>query len=247
MKPVAQLAAILLAGGSGSRMQSRCPDKVLALLGGKPVFAYSVDAFRSTQIFQTVCIVYRDLQQKAALQAYVEAQPSAGIHYLWVAGGERRQDSVFNALKSPELQADYVFIHDCARPLIQAKTLLEMWAQLPRAGGLALAHPVVDSIKQTVERPGRDRPVLEDVDRSNLWAMETPQAFDYHRILQAYENVEAHALSITDDVAAAEQADVQVKLHRNEECNLKITHPDDLQLAEFYLQGRTNREDFENG
>ena len=102
--------------GQGSRMQSRCPDKVLALLGGKPVFAYSVDAFRSTQIFQTVCIVYRDLQQKAALQAYVEAQPSAGIHYLWVAGGERRQDSVFNALKSPELEADYVFIHDCARP-----------------------------------------------------------------------------------------------------------------------------------
>ena len=92
-------------------------------------------------------------------------------------------------------------------------------------GCWALAHPVVDSIKQTVERPGRDRPVLEDVDRSNLWAMETPQAFDYNSILQAYENVQAHALSITDDVAAAEQADVQVKLHRNEECNLKSRIP----------------------
>lgn len=239
MKPVAQLAAILLAGGSGSRMQSRCPDKVLALLGGKPVFAYSVDAFLATQIFQTVCIVYRDLPQKAALQAYVEAQPSSGTQYLWIAGGERRQDSVFNALKSPQLEADYVFIHDCARPLIQAKTLLEMWAQLPKTGGLALAHPVVDSIKQKVERPGRDAPALEDVDRSNLWAMETPQAFDYDRILQAYEKVHAQALSITDDVAAAEQADVQVTLHPNEACNLKITHPEDLQLAHFYLKGRS--------
>ena len=58
---------------------------------------------------------------------------------------------------------------------------------ITKAAGLALAHPVVDSIKQTVERPGRDRPVLEDVDRSNLWAMETPQAFDYNSILRAYE------------------------------------------------------------
>lgn len=239
MKKLAQLAAILLAGGSGSRMQSRCRDKVLEPLLGKPVFAYSLEAFRSTQIFQTVCIVYRDQQQKAALQAYVEAQPSAGIEYLWVQGGQRRQDSVFNALKSPELKADHVFIHDCARPLIQAKTLLEMWAQFPTVGGLALAHPVVDSIKQQVERSGRGRPVLQDIDRSNLWAMETPQAFDYNCILQAYEKVQAQALSITDDVAAAEQADVQVTLHPNNECNLKITHPDDLQLAHFYLQGRT--------
>ena len=239
MKKLAQLAAILLAGGSGSRMQSRCRDKVLEPLLGKPVFAYSLEAFHSTQIFQTVCVVYRDLQQKAALQAYVEAQPCAGIEYLWVQGGQRRQDSVFNALKSPQLKADYVFIHDCARPLIQAKTLLEMWEQLPKVGGLALAHPVVDSIKQQVERSGRGRPALQDVDRSNLWAMETPQAFHYNCILQAYENVQAQALSITDDVAAAEQADVQVTLHPNNACNLKITHPDDLQLAHFYLQGRT--------
>jgi 2-C-methyl-D-erythritol 4-phosphate cytidylyltransferase len=236
MKKVAQLAAILLAGGSGSRMQSRSRDKVLELLLGKPVFAYSVDAFRASQIFQTVCIVYRDLQQKATLQAYVEAQPSSGVQYLWVAGGQRRQDSVFNALNSPELEADYVFIHDCARPLIQSKTLIAMWAQLQQTRAVALAHPVVDSIKQKVAGKGTDALILRDLNRSNLWAMETPQAFAYDVIQRAYTQVFDSGKHITDDVAAAECIGLAVSLYNHQACNLKITHPSDLELVQFLLQ-----------
>ena len=125
----------------------------------KPVFAYSVEAFQSTQLFQTLCIVYRDLQQLAALKLTSEALPCSGIQYIWVQGGRRRQDSVYNALKSLQISADYVFIHDCARPLIQSKTLVAMWEQLQLLRGLALAHPVVDSIKQIAQESNLETPI----------------------------------------------------------------------------------------
>ena len=150
--------------------------------------------------------MYRDLQQLAALQAYVEALPCSGIQYIWVQGGRRRQDSVYNALKSLQISADYVFIHDCARPLIQSKTLVAMWEQLQLLRGLALAHPVVDSIKQIAQESNLETPSYHDLDRSQLWAMETPQAFIYQDIFHAYEKVVEQnvSINITDDVSAAE-------------------------------------------
>lgn len=236
------LAAILLAGGQGQRMQRAAPDKVLAPILGKKVFEYSLDAFLATRVFKTLCIVYRDGAQKKCLQALVEKRKCTEVDFVWVLGGARRQDSVLNALNSDQFIADYVFIHDCARPLIQAKTLHAMWDLLQKAAGVALAHPIVDSIKQQTSQDASQGGGLHDVDRSQLWGMETPQAFAYADILRAHTVVAQQGLSITDDVAAVEQLALPVRLHIHSDCNLKITHPDDLDLAAYFLQKRLRQQ-----
>ena len=102
----------------------------------------------------------------------------------WAQGGHRRQDSVHNAIKAITWEANFVFIHDCARVLIQADQIKELYNSLKGHSAVSLAHPVNDTIKQV----SSDNPeLLKDLDRDKLWATETPQAFplpSYQRSLR---------------------------------------------------------------
>src|SRR5262245_3575323 len=113
-------AAILLAAGSGRRMQGLVSDKVLAPLAGKPVFAHSVAAFLESGVADFYAIVYRDQRQMTELSAYAPT-PS-----VFVRGGRERQHSVANALEALPADIGHVFIHDCARPLIKAEQLVAL-------------------------------------------------------------------------------------------------------------------------
>ena len=113
---MSRTAAILLAAGNGSRMQGSVDDKVLAPLAGRPVFAHSAAAFMTSGVADFYVVVYRDQRQMTELAAYAPT-PSA-----LVRGGRERRDSVMNALASLPDDIAYVFIHDCARPLIRQRT-----------------------------------------------------------------------------------------------------------------------------
>ena len=113
---MSRTAVILLAAGSGSRMNGAVTDKVLAPLAGRPVFAHSVAAFMASSIADFYVVVYRDPRQMTELMAYAPT-PSA-----LVQGGRERQDSVMNALAALPDDIAHVFIHDCARPLIRPGT-----------------------------------------------------------------------------------------------------------------------------
>ena len=223
---MSRTAAILLAAGSGRRMQGTVTDKVLAPLAGRPVFAHSAAAFITSGIADYYVSVYRDQRQMMALSAYAPT-PS-----VLVRGGRERQDSVINALAVLPADIALVFIHDCARPLIRPEQLGALHKIVRREDAVVLAHRVTDTVKEH-----NDRARLRTLDRSRLWAMETPQVFARDLIVRAYARVQARGLRITDDAAAVEQLGHPVALLENPHPNPKLTTPADLAYLEFLLTG----------
>jgi 2-C-methyl-D-erythritol 4-phosphate cytidylyltransferase len=149
---------------------------------------------------------------------------------LLVRGGRERQDSVAAALAALPGDIDYVFIHDCARPLILPEQLVALNKIVRREDAVVLAHRVTDTLK---EHRGSGR--LRTVDRSRLWAMETPQVFSKDLITRAYARVARLGVKVTDDAAAVELLGHPVALLENEHPNQKLTSPGDLACLEFLL------------
>jgi len=225
---MSRTAAILLAGGAGKRMAGAVRDKVLAQLAGRPVFAHSAAAFAASGVADLYVVVYRDRSQMTALSAF------APTPALLVRGGRERQDSVAAALAALPGDIDHVFIHDCARPLIRPEQLVALHKIVRKEGAVALAHRVTDTIKE--HRAGGK---LRTVDRTRLWAMETPQVFSKPLIERAYARVDARRLRVTDDAAAVETLGHPVALLENTFPNPKLTTPQDLAYLEFLLARET--------
>jgi len=226
-------AAILLAAGSSRRMSGSVPDKILAPLAGKPVFAHSAATFLRSGVIDTFVVTYRDQHQLLELSAY------APTPTLFVRGGAERQDSVAAALAELPDSVDYVFIHDCARPLVQVEQLVALHKIVRTEDAVVLAHRVTDTIKKH-----RGEGQLRSLDRDRLWAMETPQVFSRELILRAYAKVAAKKLRITDDASAVELLKHPVALLENTYPNPKLTTPADLPYLEFLLSQTGSRAPF---
>ncbi|HKB56270.1 MAG TPA: IspD/TarI family cytidylyltransferase [Lacunisphaera sp.] len=221
---MSRTAAILLAAGSSRRMDGAIADKVLAPLAGKPVFAHSAGTFYRSGVVDTFIVTYRDQRQMVELSAY------APTPTLFVPGGDERQDSVAAALAELPDDVVYVFIHDCARPLVRVEQLVALHKIVRRENAVVLAHRVTDTIK---EHRGEGR--LRTLDRKHLWAMETPQVFSRKLICRAYAAVTGRKLVLTDDAAAIELLKHPVALLENPHPNPKLTTPADLAYLEFLL------------
>lgn len=221
---MSRTAAILLAAGSGRRMDGSVADKILAPLAGRPLFAHTAGAFYRSGVIDTFIVTYRDQAQMVELSAY------APTPTLFVRGGKERQDSVAAALAELPDDVKYVFIHDCARPLVRAEQLAALHKIVRRENAVVLAHRVTDTIK---EHRGEGR--LRTLDRRNLWAMETPQVFSRELICRAYARVAERGLRITDDAAAVELLKQPVALLENPHPNPKLTTAADLDYLEFLL------------
>jgi len=221
---MSRTAAILLAAGSSRRMDGSVPDKILAPLGGKPVFAHSAAAFYRSGVIDTFIVTYRDQAQMVELSAY------APTPTLFVPGGGERQDSVAAALAELPDDVGYVFIHDCARPLVRIEQLIALHKIVRREDAVVLAHRVTDTIK---EHSGEGR--LRTLVRRHLWAMETPQVFSRKLICRGYARVAERKLTVTDDAAAVELLKHPIALLENTHPNPKLTTPGDLPYLEFLL------------
>jgi 2-C-methyl-D-erythritol 4-phosphate cytidylyltransferase len=225
---MSRTAVILLAAGSGSRMQGTVVDKVLAPLAGRPVFSYSAAAFMQSSVADLYVVVYRDQRQMLELSALTPT-PSLLVH-----GGRERQESVRNALAALPADIEHVFIHDCARPFVRPEQLVALHKIVRREQAVVLAHRVNDTIKEH-----RDDARLRTLDRTRLWAMETPQVFSRDLIARGYERVAARKLHITDDAQAVEQLGHPIALLENPYPNPKITTPADLEYLEFLIARAT--------
>jgi 2-C-methyl-D-erythritol 4-phosphate cytidylyltransferase len=221
---MSRTAVILLAAGAGKRMAGAVPDKVLATVAGRPVFAYSAAAFAASGVADLYVVVYRDRTQMTALSA------SAPTPAMLVRGGKERQDSVSAALAALPDDIGHVFIHDCARPLIRPEQLIALHKIVRRRRAVVLAHRVTDTVKE--KRTGGR---LRTLDRSRLWAMETPQVFSRDLIERAYARVASRRLRVTDDAAAVEALGHRIALLENPHPNPKLTSPQDLAYFEFLL------------
>lgn len=205
-------------------MQGAVEDKVLAPLAGRPVFSHSASTFMQSAIADLYVVVYRDQRQMMELSALAPT-PSLLVH-----GGRERQDSVRNALAALPADIEYVFIHDCARPLVRPEQLVALHKIVRREDAVVLAHRVVDTIKEH-----RDDARLRTLDRARLWAMETPQVFARELIVRAYARVAERKLHVTDDAQAVELLGHPIALLENAFSNPKLTSPADLAYLEFLL------------
>ena len=224
------LSAIIVAGGSSQRMGF---DKLFAVLAGEPVIVHTIRAFERTSSVSEIVVVARE-ERHDELRKISHNTGFRKIRSL-VRGGERRQDSVWAGLGCAGRDAQYVAVHDAARPLITPDQIEAVFGQCRLHGAAALAHPVNDTLK----RADADFLVVGSVDRHQLYAMQTPQIFERKLIEDAYRAVHAENILVTDEVSAIERLGRNIALVLNEAFNFKITYPRDLPVAEFILRDRT--------
>jgi 2-C-methyl-D-erythritol 4-phosphate cytidylyltransferase len=230
------VTAILLAAGSGNRMQGQVADKVLTDLNGQPALCYSLRAYIDSGVIDAYTLVYRDEPQKAQIIDILKTYELQSLRINYVQGGQERQDSVFHALQSVDQTCEFVFIHDCARPCIHSAAIKALHQSVVQDNAACLAHPVIDTIKRIPVADQLQSVALEDLERQRLWAMETPQAFHFSSILKAYQKIRTEALSVTDDTAAAQAIGLNTTLVHNTFPNPKLTTPGDIAYIEHLLQ-----------
>ena len=223
------LTAIIVAGGSSRRMGF---DKTFALLGGKPVVAHSIAAFEATDAVQEIIVVGRE-DRLPELREIVGRCAFQKVRDI-VAGGQHRQDSVGAGLRQVSAECEYVAVHDAARPLVQPAQIQLVYDAARAHGAASLAAPVADTLKRATDQ----LVVCGSVDRERLFLMQTPQIFARELLLDAYVEVKAKSLAITDEVSAVENLGRNVVLVPNNEFNFKITFPADLALAELVQRQR---------
>ncbi len=231
--------AIVLAAGSGSRMRSQTKKQYL-LLGGKPVLFYSLFAFENHPGIDEILLVCGKEDMDWCRRELVEAYGLKKVQKI-VPGGKERYHSVYEGLKAAG-NCEWVLIHDGARPLVDAGMIDRILEALPKTGACVAGMPVKDTIK----RGDAQGCVAETLPRETLWTIQTPQAFSYSLILDAYENLlekEHPPLAITDDAMVAEyRGGARIQLVEGSYQNIKITTPEDLTLALLYLQEREGKE-----
>ena len=214
-------------------MQGATTDKILHPVLGKPVFQYSLEAFVEPGFFSELVIVYRDDAQRTALEAAASTTSSGPARLTWCQGGQERMDSVRHGLAAFQTPPGLVFIHDCARPMVKPVQLRELAEEARTHGAACLARPVADTLKRT---DGGNPAQLAPVSRDDLWAMETPQVFQFDEIREAYDQAAEHNAALTDDTSALALLGKRVRLVANPRPNPKITTPEDLDRLALLLQ-----------
>lgn len=226
---MAKFSAIILSAGKGSRMQSKVHKQYLRLLD-KPVIAHTLLTFEESPVDEIILVVGKGEEQFCKEEIVGKYHLQKVTHI--VEGGKERYHSVFNGLKRCD-NPDYVLIHDGARPLVDLDTIRRTMEEVVSKQAVVAAVPVKDTIKMADEQAV----VQHTLQRDTLWSIQTPQAFAYPMLYEAYRKMEsAGADNITDDAMVVEQyADMPVHIVMGNYNNLKITTPEDLQMAEFLL------------
>lgn len=223
------ISAIIVAAGSSRRMGF---DKLGAPLAGRSVLEGTTRALAGSGEFGEIVLVTSP-ERWAEAQVWVGAVvEETGVLVRFAPGGSERHDSVAAGLAAVDPAAGLVAVHDGARPLVSVDDLRRVVAEARGCGAASLAHPVVETLKRADE----DGAVSEGVDRDGLWAMETPQVFDIGLLRDAYAAALARGETLTDEVSAVQGAGRSVRLVASTSVNLKITHPQDLALAEAWLR-----------
>lgn len=233
--------AILLAGGKGSRMNNPIKDKLLNPINGTNAFRLSYQAFLNSKRVENAIIVYRDSQQKEMLSREIDLahkQNNRTFLPIWVKGGMERQDSVSNALINCPTSCEFVYVHDCARPMIQANTIDQLEQIVSKVGAVAIARPMSDTIKRisllnpiNTESPCK----TESIDRSSLWIMETPQVSRKDWLLEGIQLASNKKIQATDEVSLLELIGKKVSLLTPPYPNPKLTSVADLPYFKFLI------------
>lgn len=232
-------AAVVLAAGSGKRMNAGVKKQYMEI-AGRPVLYYSLKAFEESFIDEIVLVVSQD-EIEQVQESYVNQYGFRKILRI-VAGGKERYHSVACGLQAVRQDCDFVFIHDSARPMLTQEILQRAYRAVQEEEACVVGVPSKDTVKIADEQGY----VSVTPNRSLVWNVQTPQVFSYPLVYSAYEELLqkeqellAAGVQITDDAMVVEYlARHKVKLVEGSYENIKITTPEDVQIAERYLQSR---------
>ncbi len=232
-------AAIVLAGGKGTRMHTDTAKQYL-LLCGKPLLYYSLCAFENSFVNKIILVTGEDEISHCRTEI-VEKYKFKKVTQI-VAGGKERYHSTAAGLAALEQEeCDYVFIHDGARPFVTDEILKRAYETVQSCQTAVTAMPVKDTIK-VADKEGF---ATETPNRNSLYLIQTPQTFSFHSINNAYHklleheaDLEQRGIQITDDAMVMETfGEHRIRLIEGSYRNIKITTPEDLIVAEALLQG----------
>lgn len=221
--------AIVLAAGQGKRMNSKVQKQFL-LIKEKPVLYYTLNAFETSPLISEIILVTGKDEIEYCQKEIVEKYGFEKVGKI-VAGGKERYHSVFEGIKAID-EADYVLIHDGARPFVDAEIISRACDAVKEHRACVVGMPVKDTIKIADDQGF----AAQTPDRRKVWQVQTPQAFEYHLIKEAYEKLLVdEPEGITDDAMVVEtMTNHKVKLVEGSYRNIKITTPEDLGIATIF-------------
>ena len=220
---------IIVAAGKSERMGADV-DKVFLSLGTRPVLAYSLQAFEQCPLIDGIIVVARKDRVEAA-RGLVQMFGFSKVRKV-VAGGATRQASVMIGMAELGDDVKIVAVHDGARPCVTSALIEETIKSAKKCGSGVAAVKLTDTIKEVA----RGTLVTQTVDRSKLWAVQTPQTFRTDWLKKAYAQTWKKKQEVTDDASAVEMMGEAVHLVPSARSNIKITTPEDLFLAAMILK-----------
>ena len=223
-----RFAAVLPAGGLGKRMGGNIPKQLL-VLGGKPVYRYSLETFLSMdEIAEVVMAVPADWKDHFEKEIFSDnASEEIRTKMKIVVGGAERWQSVENGVNALTSDAEFVLVHDVARPFISKEIILDVCKTLVEKGSCLVAKPAVDTIKIA-----KDGCVQQTIDRNTVWMAQTPQAASVALLKKLYGRIAAEPLNFTptDEASILEYFGESVYIVKGNNLNDKLTTPEDFEI-----------------
>lgn len=224
--------AIVLAGGSGSRMKSNVPKQYISI-NDRPIIYYSLLAFEKSEFISNIILVTRAEDVEYCRKEIVAKYNLTKVSHV-VSGGAERYLSVYNGLMNAA-DSNYVWIHDGARPCIDEEMLIRLRDAAVLYNAVVAAVPSKDTVKIADD----NQFVKNTPDRNFVWNVQTPQIFRTEELIQAYAalmELDEHP-GITDDAMIMEQfGDIPVRLEMGDYNNIKVTTPEDIELVKNYFK-----------
>lgn len=218
-----RITAIVPAAGRGTRLGTTVPKQFIEL-EGKPVLVYCLGVLDNVELIRDI-IVSAPQSETDTIQKIIRDAGIKKVSHV-VEGGKERTQSVRNAFERVA-SADYVLIHDAARPFISERAVTDVIHAGVSSGAAINAIPVTDTVKCT----GADNVIIKNIDRTGLWLAQTPQVFRYDLLAEAYRAYDQDPVEATDESFIVERSGAQVRIVPGSIFNIKITTESDLTLA----------------
>ena len=220
---------VIVAAGTGSRMNMGI-NKQFIKLEGKEIIAYTIEKFYNNSNIEDIVVVVKEDESEFFKKEILDKYNFKNVKIAY--GGKERQDSVYNGLKLLDEKCDVVLIHDGARPFVSDKIIDKSIEEAKEHKAIVVGVPVKDTIKVT----DNDKNIVDTPNRSVLWAVQTPQTFDYNILIDAYKDAFKNKFYGTDDAMLVERIGYKVKMLEGSYNNIKITTQEDLNVGSQILR-----------
>ena len=220
---------VIVAAGTGSRMNMGI-NKQFIKLEGKEIIAYTIERFYNNSNIEDIVVVVKEDESEFFKKEILDKYNFKNVKIAY--GGKERQDSVYNGLKLLDEKCDVVLIHDGARPFVSDKIIDKSIEEAKEHKAIVVGVPVKDTIKVI----DNDKNIVDTPNRSVLWAVQTPQTFDYNILIDAYKDAFKSKFYGTDDAMLVERIGYKVKMLEGSYNNIKITTQEDLNVGSQILR-----------